>query len=263
MHSAIYKGHLRHRRFMPYENRFSYRVFMMYLDLDELDEVLALSRWWSRLPWRPARFERSDFLGDASVPLDQAVRDEIYRQTGEKHHGPIRLLANPRYYGYNINPISCYYCFDQTNQLQFIVSEVVNTPWQERQAYVLRCRENERFHRFSFAKQMHVSPFNPMHMTYHWCSNIPGKHLSLNIDTECADEIHLDATMALKRHEITASSLAGVLIEHPWMTAKVALTIYWQALKIWCKKNPFYNHPGPRSQDQKNQSTINGIKLKT
>ena len=82
MHSAIYRGYLRHRRFHPHTHKFVYQVFMMYLDLDELPEVLEISPLWSQKSWRPARFERRDYLGDPELPLDQAVRQRIADATG-------------------------------------------------------------------------------------------------------------------------------------------------------------------------------------
>ena len=121
MHSAIYQGLLRHRRFTPHAHRFSYRVFMMYLDLDELDDVLARSPFWSKKRWRPARYRREDFLGDPAVPLKQAVVDRIFEETGERHEGPVRLLANLRYFGFVMNPIACYYCFDAEEKLPRLV----------------------------------------------------------------------------------------------------------------------------------------------
>ena len=39
MESAIYEGWVRHRRYLPKANQFKYKVFMMYLDLAELEEV--------------------------------------------------------------------------------------------------------------------------------------------------------------------------------------------------------------------------------
>ena len=236
---------------------------MMYLDLDELDKVLELSPFWSTKAWRPARFRRSDFLGDPGVSLKQAVRDRIHAETGHWHDGPIRMLANLRYFGFNINPISCYYCFNGREELQYIVVEVTNTPWNERQSYVLQCDPKQRTQRTRFQKLMHVSPFNPMNMTYRWCSNNPQRVLSLNLETECSGEIHMDATMALKRREISSVALAGILLQHPWMTAKVALAIYWQALKLWIKCNPFYDHPGTENRDRQDQSKITGLKTKT
>jgi len=260
VHSAIYRGGLRHRRFLPRAHRFSYRVFMMYLDLAELDDILKLSPWWSDKPWRPARFERSDFLGDVRIPLDQAVRNRIFEETGEWHTGPIRMLANLRYFGFNMNPITCYYCFDETGELRSIVAEVTNTPWKERQSYVLKCDPEKRMQRISFQKQMHVSPFNPMDMTYRWSSNLPDKILSLNLETEYRGQRQVDATMALRRHEIDAGSLAAILVEHPWMTAKVVASIYWQALKLGVKRIPFHSHPKYLDSSPGQPSTINKTK---
>jgi hypothetical protein len=262
MHSAIYQGVLRHRRFQPRAHRFSYRVFMMYLDLDELDQVLAMSPLWSRGRFRPARFQRSDFLGDPEVPLKQAVCDRIHAQTGIRHEGSVRLLANCRYFGFNMNPIACYYCFDRQEALRFIVVEVTNTPWGERQSYVLCCDPRQRFQRIKFDKQMHVSPFNPMEMKYRWCSNAPQKMLTLNLETEFANEVHVDATMALRRREITSGALASVLLQYPWMTGKVAFSIYWQALKLWFKRNPIYDHPRSRERMPQDQPKINQMKGK-
>ncbi len=39
MESAIYTGTIRHARYQPRPHSFSYRIFMMYLDLSELDQV--------------------------------------------------------------------------------------------------------------------------------------------------------------------------------------------------------------------------------
>ena len=259
MHSAIYKGYLRHRRFTPTEHAFTYPVFMMYLDLDELSEVLELSPFWSEKSWRPARFVRKDFLGDPELPLKQAVRERIHAETGVWHEGPIRMLGNLRYFGFNINPICCYYCFDEGENLQTIVAEVTNTPWNERHSYVLDCDPEKRIQRIKFQKSLHVSPFNPMDMKYNWCSNRPTKVLSLNLEAERAGEIHMDATLALRRRDIESSSLAAIIREYPWMTAKVVFSIYSQALRLWLKKTPFYAHPAAEASEP----TITRINTRT
>ena len=69
MNSAIYHGQVRHRRMTPVEHDFSYRMFMMYLDLAELPELFR-GRWlWSAKRPALARFRREDHLGD---PADAA-----------------------------------------------------------------------------------------------------------------------------------------------------------------------------------------------
>ena len=74
MHSAIYSGRVRHRRFTPTQHAFEYRLFMLYLDLAELDTVFK-GRWlWSARRRAPAWLRREDHLGDPAVSIDEAVR---------------------------------------------------------------------------------------------------------------------------------------------------------------------------------------------
>lgn len=240
LHSAIYVGSVRHRRILPKRHEFTYQVFMMYLDLDELEQVFEKSPLWSASFPALARFRRQDFLGPVEIPLDQAVRDCVLQETGVKVQGPIRLLTNLRYFGFLINPVSCYYCFDQQQQLQFIVAEVTSTPWRERVRYVIPARSPHQSHRF--AKRMHVSPFMPMNMTYHWRSRTPCNSLSIHLQNWRNGEEAFNATLALRRVEISTDSLNHCLLRYPFMTMKVALAIYWQALRLFIKRVPFFKH---------------------
>jgi DUF1365 family protein len=130
MHSAIYHGWLRHRRHAPSRHAFRYRLFLMYLDLAELDTVFR-GRWlWSARRMALARFDRTDHLGDPDVPLDRAVRDLVESRGGRRPAGPIRLLTHLRYFGHCFNPVSFYYCFDAGDtRVETVVAEVNNTPW--------------------------------------------------------------------------------------------------------------------------------------
>lgn len=49
--------------------------------------------------------------------------------------------------------------------------------------------------------------------------------------------------MALKRHPMTSLSLWQHIAKTPIQTVKVVFGIYWQALRLWLKKVPFYSHP--------------------
>ena len=159
MHSALYEGTIRHRRFAPVEHSFSYTMFMAYLDLAELD-VAFRGRWlWSASRPALARFRREDHLGDRAIPLDRCVRDLVEAKTGRRPEGPIRLLTHLAYYGWCFNPVSFFYCFDRAGlNVEFIVSEVSNTPWLERHCYVHDRRDSpgEVFHA-RMKKEFHVS----------------------------------------------------------------------------------------------------------
>ncbi len=252
MDSCIYEGQVKHARRNPVLHRFKYRVFMMFLDLDELDEVFARRWFWSARRSAIARFRRSDHLGPEDQPLKESVADLVEAETGERPDGPIRLLTNLSYYGYCFNPVSFYYCYDKdSNNVRTIVAEVNNTPWGERDTYVLPDSENVgkgRVRRFRPEKKMHVSPFMPMELSYDWCFGRPGDRLSVYMANLKGGRKFFDASISLQRSEITGRSLARVLVTFPFMTAKVIGAIYWQALKLWLKRCPYYPHPDKRQK---------------
>lgn len=247
MHSAIYSGWLRHRRFAPKEHEFRYSLFLMYLDLAEIDTVFA-GRWlWSARRRAVARFDRSDYLGDPSVPLDAAVRDLVHDRTGRRPEGPIRLLTHLKYFGYAFNPVSFYYCFDRADtRVTTIVAEVTNTPWRERHCYVLDSPDvtpDAGYHRYRTAKSHHVSPFMPMDVDYTWGFSAPGERLNVHMALHRDGKI-FDATLCTSRTAITPLALARVLIGYPLMTLKVIASIHWEALMLWLKRIPVHPHAG-------------------
>jgi uncharacterized protein len=249
MHSGLYIGQVRHRRFEPKPHAFRYGLFMLYLDLAELDTVFK-NRWlWSVNRPNLAWFKRADYFGDATIPLDTAVRDRVEQETGERPAGPIRMLTHLRYFGYCFNPVTFYYCFDATGKrVETIVAEITNTPWNERHAYVLSRENDERRghghqHCYRFPKDFHVSPFFPMDIDYDWRFGEPGEKLNAHMRLERKGAKVFDATLDLDRRELTGSQLALALVRFPFMTTTVALGIYWQALRLKLKRIPFFDHP--------------------
>lgn len=249
--SAIYTGLVRHRRLRPAPHAFRYRLFMMYLDLEELPRAFG-GRWlWSARRLAPAWFRRADYHGDPTVPLGEAVRRTVERETGRRPPGPIRLLTHLRYFGYCFNPVSFYYCFDERGtRVETILTEITNTPWNERYSYVLARTEamNGRGAlRFRFGKAFHVSPFMAMDHQYDWRFSEPGRKLGVHMQNFDARGKIFDATLSLARREITGAALARVLLAYPVMTASVIAAIHWNALKIWLKGNPVHVHPAKRT----------------
>ncbi len=251
MNSALYRGVVRHVRHAPVRHAFSYRVWMLSLDLDELDEVFA-GRWlWS--VERPNLFSvrRRDALGDPAVPLAQAARNLVERATGSRPEGRIVHLAQPRCFGYAFNPVSFLYCHDRAGRLTHVLAEITNTPWGERRVHVLALDAGEPVgdaaegrRRFRFAKDFHVSPFMGMDQVYDWTLGPPGARLSVAMASHEGGRRMLDATLELERRPLDGRQLARVALRHPFMTGKTIAAIHWQALRLWLKRVPFHVHPG-------------------
>ena len=251
MKSCIYEGTIRHRRFRPRANTFQYRLFFMYVDLNELPTLFDMHPLWSYERTNLAFFRRRDHFGDPSLPLDTAVRDLVEKNVGIRPDGPIRLLTHFRYFGHCFNPASFYYCYDrQDTQVDAIVIEIHNTPWGEHFCYVLGAGENQHpmkeWRRHTGDKVFHVSPFIDMDIRYDWRFRLPGDTIQVHIIDYHQNSRLFDATLSLERRPINRQMLTRVLLRYPAQTVRVITLIYWQALRLVLKKTPFYSHPHKR-----------------
>ena len=262
--SAIYEGTVRHRRRAVRTHELRHRIALSYIDLDELPGLLD----GRLLAPRPGlvRFRHCDYLAatdpsqslaatdpsqspvaaDPSRSLASAVRETVHAQTGVRPAGPIRLLTHLRTWGHCFNPVSFYYCFDRSGQtVEYVLAEVTNTPWGERHAYVLAPSEHSssRVLSGSLAKALHVSPFMAMDHRYEWSLTAPAQTLSVHIASHRAGELAFDATLALRRRELTRGSLARVTARYPFATLRVLALIYAHGVALKLKGVPLHPHP--------------------
>jgi DUF1365 family protein len=248
--SAIYSGHVRHRRFDVREHEFRYRLALAYIDLDELPKLLG-GRLLASRPG-PARFRRRHYLGDEHVPLADAVREVVADRAGVRPSGPVRVLTNLSSFGHCFNPVSFYYCLDESAEsVEAVLAEVTNTPWGERHAYVL-ARGSEDCSPAKTAgvvlagnstKALHVSPFMGMDQRYEWRLSVPGETLSVHVASSRKGDIAFDATLSLRRRELTKATLARMSARYPASALRMLALIYAQALRLKLKGVPVHPHP--------------------
>lgn len=245
--SAVYEGWVRHRRFEPVEHSFRYRFFLTYLDLAELPGVLDPFPLYSARRAAPARFRRADYLGDPERPLDECARDAVERETGARPAGPVRLLTGLRYLGHSFNPVSFYYCFDRSGtRVEAVVAEVENIPWGERHAYVLaRGEQVGPVLSDELDKTLHVSPLMGMDQAYAFRATEPGERLAIHIESrpQKGGGVSFDATLSLRRRELSRRLMSGLLARYPAMSLQVVAKIYAQSVRLKLKGARYFPHP--------------------
>jgi DUF1365 family protein len=246
---AVYVGRLRHRRFRPRPHAFTYSLFMVLLDVDRIEEAMAVSPFTAVGGFNWATFDHRDHLGDPALPIRTRLQREAARLGKTVPAGPIYLLTHLRYLGYNFNPISFYYCFEPDGTLGAVVGEVHSTFGEERTYWLTSATALRNAIRWRTPKTMHVSPFMPMDMTYEFLVTPPGPslvaHMTTTDHSEGTSAPNFDATLTLARRPWTASSLHAVLVRHPLMTAKVIIAIHWEALRLRLKGLRYRPHPDP------------------
>lgn len=250
MRSALYRGRVRHVRNAPVEHRFEYGHGLLALDLDELEQVFAGLPFASLERPNLVSFARRDYLGDARVPLAEAVRARVREECPDLREGPILLLTQPRVLGLVFNPVSFYFLYEPDGErLQAIVAEITNTPWNERHAYVLpvsRAQVRDGSLRFGFDKSFHVSPFMEMDLVYDWEFSLPGETLAVGMTCQRSGRALFHAQLQMRREALTGRSLARAALAQPGLSFSVLAAIYLQALRLRLKGAPFHVHPAKR-----------------
>jgi len=236
---------------------------MAYLDLAEVPQLVERSWLLSATRFAPASFREEDHcealrttphdLPNQPNLLADLVRDFVEKTTGSRPDGPVRVLTQLRHWGLYFSPLNLFFCFSSTGeQLEAIVAEVSNTPWNERRFYVLSTANRAnvsgelsgpRYLRYEHLKDFHVSPFRKLGETYRWRLNLPSERLPVGIQSVEEGTTTFAASMTLRRRRWSEWQLAAALARRPANTLNILAAIHWQALRLWLKRCPYIPHP--------------------
>jgi len=230
--SGLYAGVVAHARVKPRVHRLRYRVFMLLLDLDEIDALAARLRLFARNRWGLLSFHDADH-GDGSGGAPRAWAEAQLRRAGLPTGGPIRLLAMPRVLGLGFNPLSVWFCHGPDGALSAVIYAVRNT-FGQRHGYLIPAAPEPDL-RQACDKDFYVSPFMDMDLAYRFRIRPPGEDVAIGVDAHDAAGLVLAAAFTGRRETIDDRALLRAWLGHPWMTLGVLAAIHWEALKIWLK----------------------------
>lgn len=238
MHASIYRTSISHVRRSPLKNAFTYRSYSWFVDVDHLP----------RLPFllRPlAVFRAGDHLGDPAATLRTNVERYLRSQGIEHDGGPIHMLTSARVFGYVFNPLTLFWCYRSSGELQCVVAEVHNT-YGERHCYLLR---TDPAGRASVPKAFYVSPFNDVDGQYRMKLPAPGDRLAVSIILEREGHRPFVATMDGRRHPATVRNILTAAIRVPAAPLLVSALIRVQGIKLWARRLPVVARPHHPSQE--------------
>ena len=227
--SWMYCSRVHHSRNKPVNHAFSYDVRIALINLDNPPE------------WYDAR--ANDTMTGCQA------RDVA------KTKGNVMLLTHPSVGGYRQNPISVYYCYNESNtKLEMCIAEVTNTPWGDRVTFLFR-PDGEKV-----PKSLHVSTLMDMDNT--WClkTNDPRRGIG-QTDDQVPGDIFLQVSVthptkgnyfcAVMKGELDRdephrpNETAGYkrLLKYGFQPQRIAVWIYWHALVLLWKGVSFYPPP--------------------
>jgi DUF1365 family protein len=234
-----------HRRNTPTVHAFSQRLSMVWIDPDTPEELFARHWLASSTGPAPLRFRPSDYGTPASPLGSQSVRDELAPVLGRSCDGPVRMLTQPRRWGWLFSPLTLYFAWPSEGAGPIgVVAEVTNTPWKERHRYAVALEGDGDIRTASFAKTMHVSPFLDTDHTYLLRLESSGSRLRIDLDVVTGDQTTvLETRLVVEKQAPTARNVRRFALADPLATYRVSTGIHLNAARLWRKKVPFVAHP--------------------
>ena len=256
--SALYVGAVMHRRLRPKVHQFRYRAFWLLIDLDELPALTARLRLLSHNRFNLFALHEADHGDGSATPL-RIQAERLLSDAGiDIAGGSIRLLCMPRTLGYGFNPISIYFCHRPGGGLAAIIYQVHNT-FGERHSYVGSVETKFNEVRQNCRKVFYVSPFMDMDLTYHFRLAEPAERVAVGIGASKGGQRVLNACLTGLRREISDRALLLIFLRIPLLTAKVTLSIHWEALRLWLKGMRLRDRSAPPAHATRAVNTSNQV----
>ena len=232
--SCIYNGNVIHKRFKPKEHFFKYKVFSLFINLSELNELDNKLKFFSLNKFNLISFYEKDHGDRDGSSLFEWVKKNLINNEISTDNIKVKLLCYPRILGYVFNPLSIFFVYDKNDNLISILYEVKNT-FSEQHTYVFKVEGQNKLIQNNCSKKFHVSPFIEMDCKYFFRVLNPAEKLSVIIDQYDKEGKILFASQDGIRSDLTSKNLMNSYFKHPLMTFKIISAIHFEAFKLWAK----------------------------
>lgn len=246
-----------HRRFAPKAHGFSYRIFLLGIDLDELGELHRRLRFFSVGRANLYSFRDGDYLPTdtpahnpeaipAAAPsspdgdLKARVVAYLARHGVDLAGGRVELVTLPRVAGYLFNPVSFYFCHDRAGECVAVLPEVTNTFREMKPFFLGPDTWSDGAFRLRVPKHFYVSPFSDVDVAFDFTLSPPADHLSVQIDDYTAGQRTLTSTLTGRARPLTDAALLALTLRHPLVPLRTITLIHWHALRLWLKRVPWF-----------------------
>ena len=230
-----------HHRLEPVGHRFTYSVFALCLDLDEIPALAKRHRLFSHNKRNVFAFYDRDHL-----PHEDGIKAAALAFFQKNGLDPdairqVRLVTFPRIFGYVFNPVSFYFASGENGRPLGAIAEVSNTFGEMKPYFVPPDPESPERCRLTAPKHFYVSPFSKLDVAFDFRLTPPREKLKLHVDDHAHEDGRTTFVAALTgtREAITSSTFRKLAFRYPLMTFKVISGIHWQAFRLWRKKAPY------------------------
>lgn len=239
LNSCLYECRLRHNRLKPKPHRFGFRLFMFYLDLDELSKLDQTLRLFKRNRASLFSFFDGDHLREGQSDVRKNLALYLGKNGIQLGTGKVFLLTQARMFGYVFNPVSFYFCFDERGEPLCAVPEVNNTFGEMKPFLLDRTSWRPGGFEKRVPKLFYVSPFMNLDVQFGFHLRLPDDTVSIQIEDLESEEKIFHASLQGARRPLTDASLAWFALKYPCLTLRVILAIHWQALRLFLKRVAF------------------------